>query len=75
MLKKPWYSPQSRQFNEWVRATKNALAMVGVMACLVAASVWAAKHLAEVVATMLTVIGAWVVYLGLQAWASKKGKR
>jgi hypothetical protein len=33
-MRKPWYSPQSRQFNDLVRALKNALAMVGFMAVL-----------------------------------------
>ena len=34
---KPWYHPQSRQFNDLIRALKNALAMVGVMAVSVVA--------------------------------------
>lgn len=68
---KPWYSPQSRQLNELLRALKNSLAMVGIMACLVAASVWISKHLAEILATLATVIGAWAIYLAIQAFASK----
>ena len=30
-MKKPWYSPQSRAFNELLRALKNAFAMVGIV--------------------------------------------
>lgn len=32
---KPWYSPQSRAFNELVRALRNAFAMLGVMATVI----------------------------------------
>lgn len=37
---KPWYSPQSRQFSELVRALKNAFAMLGVMMVLLIATEW-----------------------------------
>lgn len=40
---KPWYSPQSRQFSELVRAMRNALAMVGVMAVAIVAAGWFSK--------------------------------
>lgn len=40
---KPWYSPQSRQFNELVRALKNAFAMLGVMFVFVIALGWFTK--------------------------------
>jgi hypothetical protein len=40
---KPWYSPQSRQFNELVRALKNAFAMLGVMFVAVIAAGWFSK--------------------------------
>lgn len=40
---KPWYSPQSRAFNELVRALRNALAMVGVMAVGVVLLGWFGK--------------------------------
>lgn len=37
---KPWYSPQSRAFNELVRALRNAFAMLGFIACLLLAASW-----------------------------------
>ncbi len=40
---KPWYSPQSRKFEDLVRAMRNALAMVGVMAVAVVVMGWFAK--------------------------------
>jgi len=40
---KPWYSPQSRQFDDLVRALKNAFAMLGVMFVVVVAVVWFSK--------------------------------
>lgn len=72
---KPWYSPQSRAVNELLRSLKNALALIGIMVCLVAASVWISKHLAEIFAILATVIGAWAIYLAIQAFASKTWRK
>lgn len=38
-----WYSPQSRQFNDLVRALRNAFAMLGVMFVAVVAAGWFSK--------------------------------
>lgn len=40
---KPWYSPQSRQVNDLLRALKNALAMVGFMVVVVITMGWFSK--------------------------------
>lgn len=42
-MKKRWYSPQSRMFEELVRAMRNALAMVGLMAVAIVLMGWLSK--------------------------------
>lgn len=40
---KPWYSTQSRMFEELVRALRNAFAMVGLMATAIVLMGWFSK--------------------------------
>ena len=37
---KPWYSPQSRQFADLIRAMRNAFAMLGVLSTILLAIGW-----------------------------------